>query len=101
MIVTLPTNTAISIRQRSIEMVGNEHREAVVSFEMFAYPADNGGEDCPVVILSKTVPFSSKDPASTLRPDYERMVTRAASELTKDFDRMRDVLNNIAHLGLD
>ena len=44
MMVTLPTNTVISIRQRSVEMVGNEHREAVVSFEMFAYPADNGGK---------------------------------------------------------
>ena len=101
MMVTLPTNTVISIRQRSVEMVGNEHREAVVSFEMFAYPADNGGKDGPVVILPKTVPFSSKDPASTLRPDYERMVMQAAGELTKDFDRMRDVLNNIAHAGVD
>ena len=99
--VTLPTNTVISIRQRSVEMVGNEHREAVVSFEMFAYRADNGGKDCPVVILSKTVPFSSKDPASTLRPDYERMVTQAAGELAKDFVRMTDVLNKIACPVLD
>ena len=101
MMVKLPTNTAISIRQRSVEMVGSEHREAVVSFEMFAYPADNGGQDSPVVILSKTVPFSSQDPSSTLRPNYERMVTQAAGELAKDFVRMSEILNKIVRAGLD
>ena len=38
MMVKLPTNTAISIRQKSVEMVGSHHHEAEVSFEMFAYP---------------------------------------------------------------
>ena len=95
MMVKLPTNTKISIRQRSVEMVG-EHREAVVSFEMFAYPADNGEQDCPVVVLSKTVPYYSKDPATTLNPDYDRMVTQAASELAKDFVRMANILKRLA-----
>ena len=95
--VELPTNTAISIRQKSVEMVGSHHHEAEVSFEMFAYPADNGGQDYPVVILSKTVPFSSQDPSSTLHPAYESMVIRAADELAKDFVRMTEILQKIAN----
>ena len=95
--VKLPTNTAMSIRLRSVEMVGEAHREAIISFEMFAYPANNGGTDCPVVVLSKTVPYSSQDPTSTLRPDYDLMVTTAANALVEDFKRMADVLGRIAH----
>ncbi len=92
--VKLPTNTKLSIRQRSVEMV--QHHEAVVSFEMFAYPANNGGQSSPVVVLSKSVPYVAKNPASMLSPNYDQMVTQAASELAKDFIVMTNILNAIA-----
>ena len=99
MMAQLPTDTSLSIRQRSVEVMRDSHggQHAVVSFEMFSYPSENGGEDCPVVVLSKTVPYISKDPESTVRPDYDRMVTRAACELAKDFARMGEVLQDITH----
>ena len=93
--VELPANTRLSIRQRSIEMDGPTRREAIVSFEMFAYPQNNGGQDCPVIVLSKIVPYISKDPTSTLTPDYDRMVIQAASELAKDFTNMTNILKEM------
>ena len=96
--VKLPTNTRLNIRQHSVELVWGKSREAIVSFELFAYPADNGGQDYPVIILSKTVPYFPKEqPSST--PDYDRMVTQAARELVKDFEGMGEVLRSIANGG--
>ena len=93
--VKLPTDTKLNIRQRSVEL-SRDGREAVVSFEMFSHPADNGGQDCTVVILSKTVPHFSKNCGPGLNPDYDRIVTQAASELAKDFARMAEVLDTVA-----
>ena len=96
--VRLPTNTNLSIREHSVELLWGLPREAIVSFELFSYPADNGGQDCPVIILSKTVPYFPKEqPSST--PDYDRMVTQAARELVKDFERMVKALRNMAEQG--
>ena len=98
MMVKLPTNTRLNIRQHSVELVWGKSREAIVSFELFSYPADNGGQDWPVIILSKTVPYFPKEqPSST--PDYDRMVTQAARELVKDFEGMGEVLRSIANGG--
>ena len=97
--VRLPTNTNLSIRQHSVELLWGHPREAVVSVELFAYPADNGGQECPVIILSKTVPYSSKEQSLTSIPDFDLMVTQAASELAIDFERMVKALRNMAEQG--
>ena len=43
MMVKLPTNTRLKIRQHSVELVWGKPQEAIVSFELFSYPANNGG----------------------------------------------------------
>jgi len=91
--VKLPVNANMSIRVSAVEL--EDGQDAIVSFEMFSYPAGNGGREDEVVVLSKAVPFCSKDPNSTLRPDYDRMTIEAACKLKADFQRMQDVLDII------
>ena len=53
MMVQLPTNTRLNIRQHSVELMWGKSREAIVSFELFAYPSDNGGAGLPRHYLVK------------------------------------------------
>ena len=94
--VALPINARLGIRQSSVELTAEQgHRSALVSFELFSYPASNGGVDTPVVTLSQTVPFHAKD-IDGLRPDYDRMVQEAAAELEENLKRVAEILGRTA-----
>ena len=94
--VVLPANSRLGIHQNSVELVAQGgHRSAVVSFELFSYPASNGGVDTPLVTLSQTVPFHAKD-VEALRPDYDRMVQEAAAVLEDNLKRVTEILGRTA-----
>ena len=91
--VVLKPGSKFSIRQRSVDHKAcNGEYKAVVVFEVFVY--ESGREEV-VLEISQTVPFYAKSPDS-LRPDYDRIVTEAATKLKSDFSRVLDVLETMA-----
>ena len=94
--VVLPADSRLGIHQGSVELVvEGGHRSAVVSFELYSYPARNGGAETPVVTLSQVVPFHAKD-IEALRPDYDRMVQEAAALLEENLKRVTEILGRTA-----
>ena len=95
-VAVLPVNSRLGIHQSSVELVAQGgQRSAVVSFELFSYPADNGGVNTPVVTLSQIVSFHATD-VEALRPDYDRMVQEAAATLEENLKRVTEILGRTA-----
>ena len=95
-VAVLPVNSRFGIHQSSVELVAQSgQRSAIVSFELFFYPASNGGVDTPMITLSQTGPFHAKD-VDALRPDYDRMVQEAAAALEENLKRVAEILGRTA-----
>lgn len=97
--VVLPPDHRIGIRQAGTEFfIEAGQRTAMVTFEVFSYPANNGGIDTPIITLSQVVPFKSKDAECRL-PDYDSMVQEAASILEANLKLMTEVLGRTARFS--
>ena len=77
----------IGIRLQSIAFP--DHRKAVVTFELFAFPSGNGGEQRPLVLLPQAVDCAVNADGTY---DHTAIVRAAGAKLEKDFSRVLETL---------
>ncbi|MDE0386301.1 MAG: hypothetical protein OXI22_20640 [Defluviicoccus sp.] len=78
----------IGIRLASIAFP--DHRTAIVTFELFAFPSTNGGQHWPLVLLPQEVDCSVNADGTY---DHTTIVREAGAKLRTDFTRVLETLN--------
>lgn len=93
---TLQMTDNIGIRLQAVEFPNG--REAIVTFELFSWPAANGGEQHSLAKIPQcTRRLLNHD--ETI--DYGGIVREAGAKLTRDFERVIDTLSNHYRAGAD